>query len=153
MDMKDIPAVFEDIDLLWSEGSAYSIGFCNALTRWAGALASRGFLVVSELCWLTESPPEEAKEFFRCGYPDMHSTRENIAAAEDAGYEVLATHTLPHQAWVEGYYDILGPRARALREHPDATVREMAAETVREIDVFQRCADSYEYVFFVLQRT
>lgn len=33
MDMADIPAVFRGIDLLWSEGAAYSIGFADALRR------------------------------------------------------------------------------------------------------------------------
>src|SRR5262245_35159484 len=37
MDMKDIPSVFPHIDLLWSEGAAYNIGFANALTLWASA--------------------------------------------------------------------------------------------------------------------
>jgi serine/threonine-protein kinase HipA len=55
-------------------------------------------------------------------------------------------------AWVEGYYDVLGPRARALLEHPSAPVREFAAETVREIEIFQRAEDSYGYVFYVLRR-
>src|SRR5437588_406140 len=31
MDMKDIPQVFQTLDLLWSEGAAYNIGFANAL--------------------------------------------------------------------------------------------------------------------------
>src|SRR5262245_59623553 len=31
MDMKDVPHAFHDIDLLWSEGAAYNIGFANAL--------------------------------------------------------------------------------------------------------------------------
>src|SRR5262245_16218269 len=29
LDMKDIPGVFPEIDLLWSEGAAYNIGFAN----------------------------------------------------------------------------------------------------------------------------
>jgi trans-aconitate methyltransferase len=35
MDMKDIPQAFQGIDLLWSEGAAYNIGFANALATWA----------------------------------------------------------------------------------------------------------------------
>jgi hypothetical protein len=65
---------------------------------------------------------------------------------------VLATHTLPREAWVDGYYDILAPRAKALLGHPDPAVRHFAAETVWEIEVFQCFGDSYGYVFFVLQR-
>ena len=91
-------------------------------------------------------------EFFRAAYPDMQSVGGNVAVAENAGYKVLTTHTLPSAAWVDGYYDMLAPRARALLSHPDADVREFAAETVREIDAFNACDDSFGYVFYVLQR-
>jgi hypothetical protein len=54
---------------------------------------------------------------------------------------------------VEGYYDILEPRAKALVDHPDLPVRDFATETVREIEIFKCSEDSYGYVFYVLQRT
>ncbi len=152
MDMKDIPRVFQDIDLIWSEGAAYNIGISNALVTWASALAPGGFAVVSEMSWLKEQAPDAVREFFRSGYPDMQSVGHNVALAESAGYEVLTTHTLPRQAWVDGYYDILAPRAESLLDHPDPSVRSFAAETVREIEIFGRSDDSYGYVFYVLQR-
>jgi cyclopropane fatty-acyl-phospholipid synthase-like methyltransferase len=151
MDMQAIPQTFRDIDLLWSEGAAYSIGFPNALTTWAPALAPGGLVVVSELSWLKEQAPEEVKEFFRSGYPDMRSVQDNIEVARNAGYKVITTHVLPKQAWVDGYYDTLGPRAKALLDHQDAAVRDFAAETVTEINVFDRSEDSYGYVFYALQ--
>ena len=152
MDMKDIPGVFQHIDLLWSEGAAYNIGFSNALTSWASAINPYGFGVVSELSWLREQVPIAVREFFLSGYPDMQSIQQNITIAESAGYKVLATYTLPKEAWVEGYYDILEPRAKALVDHPDPSVRDFAAETVREIEIFEVSEDSYGYVFYVLQR-
>jgi hypothetical protein len=152
LDMKDIPRVFQAIDLLWSEGAAYNIGFANALATWAPALAPDGFAVVSELSWLKENAPDAVREFFRSGYPDMRPVRDNRAVAERAGYKVLTTYTLPRQAWVDGYYDVLAPRAKALLDHPDRSVRDFAAETVREIEAFQGSEDSYGYVFYVLQR-
>jgi SAM-dependent methyltransferase len=152
MDMKDIPHVFQGIDLLWSEGAAYTIGFPNALAAWAPALAAPGFVVASELSWLRERVPEEVTEFFRTGYPGIKSVVRNVAVAERVGYRVLATHTLPRSAWTDGYYDILEPRARDLLDHPDPSVRGVAAETVREIEVFHRSDDSYGYVFYLLQR-
>jgi SAM-dependent methyltransferase len=121
MDMQDIPAVFPSIDLLWSEGAAYNIGFANALSRWACAITPGGFAVVSELSWLRQQVPD-------------------------------AVHTLPTDAWVEGYYDRLEPRAKALRDHPDASVRAVAVETVKEIEIFHASEESYGYVFYVLQR-
>jgi SAM-dependent methyltransferase len=152
LDMKDIPQVFHDVDLLWSEGAAYNIGFAAALAAWAPALAPRGLAVVSELSWLTDQPPAEAREFFASCYPAMQSVAQNRAVAAAAGYRLLATHTLPREAWTSGYYDVLAPRAQKLLDHPSAAVRSFAAETVREIEVFERCGDSYGYVFYVLQR-
>jgi trans-aconitate methyltransferase len=129
MDMKDIPRVFKDIDLLWSEGAAYNMGFSNALTTWAAALTPGGFAVISELSWLKEHASESVKEFFRSGYPDMQSVHRNVAAAESSRYKLLTTYLLPREAWVDGYYDILAPRANALLDHVDAGVRGFAAET------------------------
>jgi trans-aconitate methyltransferase len=151
MDMKDIPRVFRNIDLLWSEGAAYNIGFSSALASWATAMTPGGFAVISELSWLRERVPDVVTEFFRSGYPDMQSVDRNIAAAESAGYKLLTTHTLPRQAWIEGYYDVLAHRAKALLDHPDPSVRDFAAETVKEIEVFEVSEDCYGYVFYVLQ--
>jgi hypothetical protein len=82
----------------------------------------------------------------------MQPVPHNTAVAARAGYKVLTTYTLPRQAWVDGYYERLAPRAQALLDHPSPAVRDFAAETVREIEVFQGSEDSYGYVFYVLQR-
>jgi SAM-dependent methyltransferase len=153
MDMKDIPNVFAAIDLLWAEGAAYNIGFANALAIWAKAIKPNGFAVVSELCWLREQIPDEVREFFRSGYPDMQSVPQNIAVAEEAGYKLFNTYTLPKEAWVEGYYDVLEPRAKSLVNHSDIAVRDFAVETLNEIETFKISEDSYGYVFYVLQRS
>src|SRR5262249_51190073 len=152
MDMKDIPQAFPRIDLLWSEGAAYHIGFPNALATWATALRPGAFAGVRGASWLEEDAPEAARDFFRSGYPDMRAVQDNVAAAAGAGFKVLATHTLPRQAWVDDYYDVLGPRAKALLDHPAPAIRDFAAETVREIEVFKASEGSYGYVFFALQR-
>jgi trans-aconitate methyltransferase len=152
MDMKDIPGAFQNIDLLWSEGAAYNIGFPNALATWAPALRPGGYAVISELSWMREQVPEAEKEFFGAAYPDMRSVQQNIAAAEMAGYKLLATHTLPRESWIDGYYDILLPRAQGLLDHPDPSVRNLASETLREIEVFESSQGSYGYVLYALQR-
>ncbi len=151
MDMARIPSVFHEIDLLWSEGAAYNIGFPHALKTWRSALKTSGFAVVSELSWLRGDAPVEVQQFFQFGYPDMRSVDDNRALAEDAGYRILTTHAIPRAAWVEGYYDILEPRAKALLDHPDKAVRDFAAETIEEIRIFGCADDSYAYVFYVMQ--
>ena len=152
MDMKDIPRVFPTIDLLWAEGAAYNIGFANALTTWAKAIKPNGFAVVTELCWLREQIPNAAREFFRSEYPDMQSVPQNIAVVEEAGYKIFNTYTLPKEAWVKDYYDVLEARAKSLLNHSDVVVRNFAVETLKEIETFKISEDSYGYVFYVLQR-
>ena len=152
MDMKDIPSVFPEIDLLWAEGAAYNIGFANALTSWAKAIRANGFAVISELCWLRDEIPDVVREFFRSGYPEMQSVEQNIATAEDAGFELFNTYRLPKDTWVKNYYDILEPRAKSLVSHSDVAVREFAIETLEEIETFKVAEDSYGYVFYILRR-
>ena len=65
---------------------------------------------------------------------------------------MLATHTLPRSAWVNGFYDLLALRAKTLLDHADPAVQALAAEMVREVEVFEISEDSYGYVFYVLQR-
>jgi serine/threonine-protein kinase HipA len=96
--------------------------------------------------------PRVFVEFFRTGYPDMQTVEQNVATATKAGYELLATHTMPAAAWVDGYYDILAPRAKALADHPDPGVREFARATSREIEIFAQSEASYGYVFYLLER-
>jgi SAM-dependent methyltransferase len=154
MDMKDIPNVFPAIDLLWAEGAAYNIGFAHALATWTKAIKPNGFAVISELCWLRDDKiPDAVKEFFRWGYPEMQSVPQNIAMAEDTGYEIFNTYTLPKETWVKDYYDILEPRAKSLLNHSDVAVRDFAVETLKEIETFKISEDSYGYVFYVLQRS
>jgi SAM-dependent methyltransferase len=152
MDMKDIPSVFPEIDLLWAEGAAYNIGFANALATWAKAIRQNGFVVVSELCWLRDKIPDGAMEFFRSGYPEMQSVEQNIATAEKAGYKIFNIYALPKEAWVKDCYDILEPRARSLVNHSDVAIRDFAVETLKEIETFRTAEDSYGYVFYIVQR-
>jgi SAM-dependent methyltransferase len=152
MDMADVPQAFPRIDLLWSEGAAYAIGFPNALRTWATAVVPGGFAVVSDLVWLKDDAPAAVKDFLATGYPEMVRLEANLAVAESAGYRVHGTYTLPPEAWTQGYYDELGPRATVLLAHADEGVRALAQQTLREIEIFEQSEGSYGYVTYVLER-
>jgi hypothetical protein len=83
----------------------------------------------------------------------MKSVEQNIQTAEEAGYKIFNTYTLPKETWVKDYYDILEPRAKSLVNHSDVAIRDFAIETVKEIETFNISEDSYRYVFYVLQRS
>jgi len=53
----------EELDLIWSEGAIYNIGFERGINEWRKFLKPGGFIVVSEASWFTEGRPAEIEEF------------------------------------------------------------------------------------------
>ncbi|HZI10683.1 MAG TPA: class I SAM-dependent methyltransferase [Myxococcus sp.] len=139
------------VDLLWSEGAIYHLGFGPGLRRWRPLLAPNGVAAITECSWLTPHPPAEAARFWAQAYPSMASVPDNRATAQAEGYEVLDTFTLPPSAWWDDYYTPLLQRAERLRPTADAALREVIASTEGEVDLFRRHGDSYGYVFYLLR--
>lgn len=138
------------LDLLWSEGAAYNLGFAGALGTWRRLLAPLGVAVVSELSWHVPNPPEEAVAYWRAAYPEVSDEAGNRARAEAAGYRLLGLRRLPRQAWWDSYYDPLLARIAQLRPEASPELAEAIAETETEIDLFRRFGDSYGYTFYIL---
>ncbi|MFJ6695195.1 GNAT family N-acetyltransferase [Streptomyces sp. NPDC091272] len=141
---------FEDgsYDLVWAEGSAYSIGFATALERWRRLLAPGGVLVVSEIEWTAPQPSAGARAFWDPQYA-LGTRSSNTAAAVAAGYDVLATYLQPESDWDE-YYGPLGAR----NESADPSVPGMAealAMSREEIEVRREHAGDYGYTGYVLR--
>ena len=143
-DMASPPVEPASLDLIWSEGAAYIIGFAQALRRWRPLLRAGGYCVVSECSWLAGDPPEPVARFFAEGYPEMASAAGNVARAQAAGYDVLATHTVSAAGWAQ-YYD---PIRRAIRDgETGALDPAFVDELEAEIALFERSQGSYGYVF------
>jgi SAM-dependent methyltransferase len=137
------------IDLIWSEGAAYILGFEESLRRWGRLLKPGGLVAVSECTWLTDSPPEEPLEFWRAAYPTMGTIEENCRRANRAGLTVLDTFVLPESAWWDEYYTPLAGRIAELRPAADASLAAVLDETEREIALFRQYSDHYGYVFYL----
>ncbi len=139
------------VDLIWSEGAAYVLGFAESLRRWRPLLPKQGLMAVTECTWLTDTPDAEARAFWSDGYPGMGTVDENRRRAQSAGFEVISTFTLPPTAWWDDYYTPLLERIERLRPTADSTLRALLDGTEREIDLFRCQGDSYGYVFYLLQ--
>ncbi|HWB07746.1 MAG TPA: class I SAM-dependent methyltransferase [Pirellulales bacterium] len=150
VDFSQLDVMAGSVDLIWSEGAAYVLGFEEALNRWRDLLAPDGSMAVSECSWLIDSPPAEVRQFWDSAYPAMRSVAENERRAERAGLRVLGRFVLPEAAWDEYYV----PLADKIVRSRSAADREMAAvldAAEREIDVFRRHGASFGYVFYLLQ--
>jgi hypothetical protein len=134
------------IDLLWSEGAAYVLGFEEALRTWRPLVAPGGLAVVSEMSWFTSGRPAPALEFWRAAYPTMGDEAENVRRAERAGFEILETRRLPFEAWWGNFYDPLRARMKTLEG--SELHRDVLRETEEEIALFERYGEHYGYTFY-----
>ena len=139
------------LDLLWSEGAAYNLGFARALRTWGPLLAPGGIAVISELSWFTEDAPAPVRAYWQEAYPEIGSEAENMARAIDAGLEVLGVARLPTEAWWDNYYGPLRRRMAALGQHADPVMQEVIAETALEMSMLREYGDAYGYSFYLLR--
>jgi len=140
------------LDLIWSEGAIYLLGFASGLRLWRPLLTPRGFIVVSECSWLSAERPAEAAAFWREAYPAMGGIADNVARARAEGFAVLGTLVLPEQAWWEEYYGPLLARVERLRSQADAPLRAAIRALLAEVDLFRRYRHAYGYVFYLMRR-
>ena len=148
-DMAELDWPAGSIDLLWSEGAAYNLGFAPALKTWRPLLANTGIAVISEMSWFTDDPPAPARAYWQDAYPTMGTEAENRDRAREAGFAVLATHRLPSQAWWRNYYGPLRQRMTQVELTP--TMQSVIRETEEEMRMFEQFSDAYGYTFYVLQ--
>ena len=147
--MTELP--FEDgsFDAIWAEGSAYIMGFGQALKSWRRLIKPQGFLVVSDLIWLTDSPHAEAFSFWKKNYPDMTTLQERVSSLGPLGYRVLHSFPLSRHAW-ENY---VAPLRKKVAEVSASDFSSNALADIKdELAIHERFLDDYGYQFFVLQK-
>jgi ubiquinone/menaquinone biosynthesis C-methylase UbiE len=153
MDAMEFPD--ETFDLIWSEGALYIMGFENALKACGKLLKPGGYLAASEASWFSDDPPEELREFWMEGYPDIQTVDENMQLIVDCGYEVLGHFHLPDAAWWDDYYTPMLKLLPQLREKyaevPDALA--MLDENETEMEMHRKYSAFYGYEFFVCRRS
>lgn len=90
--MDNLPFQNEELDLIWSEGAIYNIGFNHGLNEWRKFLKRGGYIAVSEASWLTEERPSEIDEFWKDAYPEMDTIPIKVDQLQKAGY--IPFHTI-----------------------------------------------------------
>ena len=150
-DMAELDWPLGSVDLLWSEGAAYNLGFERALKIWQPLLAKNGIAVISELSWFMDDAPARAIAYWQNAYPTMGTEAENVDRANRSGFNILSTHRLPSQAWWSNYYDPLRERMRQIEIN--SSTQSVIRETKEEMRLFKRFSDSYGYTFYVLRAT
>jgi len=143
----------ESFDLIWSEGAIFIIGFKEGLDYWKRYVKKGGYVVVSELSWISDNPPEEAVQFWNKDYPAMKSREENIKDIKDLGYKLIDDFVIPDSAWMDNYYLPVEKRVSMLKEiyKDDEEAQSQLEGNLLEIDMFRKYSEYYGYVFYIMQ--
>ncbi len=141
----------EELDLIWSEGAIYNIGFERGLKEWKKYLKSGGFIAVTEISWFTETRPEEIDMFWKDAYAETDTIPNKVAQMQRAGYIPVASFILPENCWTEHYYD---PQVDAQKAFLNKYKGNQAAEDLvenqrHEAMLYSKYKEYYGYVFYI----
>lgn len=125
------------------------MGTTNALSQWKPLLIDNGFMMLSDLVWLTDTPNEEAINFWQKEYPDMQPIATRLAQINTAGFDVIEHFTLSKKAW-QNYYEPLKARVEALRDEMPGSV---ALEDIsKENNIYTNYLGQFGYQMFILRK-
>ncbi|MFD7669243.1 GNAT family N-acetyltransferase [Streptomyces sp. NPDC059788] len=147
--MDRLPFPDHSFDVIWAEGSVYTVGFDTALGAWHRLLAPGGILVVTEIEWTVPDPAAPVRAYWGASYP-LRTRTANADAAQAAGYQVRAHRPLPESDWWDEYYTPLAQRiARAdpLQPGMPQALAAMRAEIAMRSDH----GSDYNYAVYLLQ--
>lgn len=149
--MEELPFQNEELDLIWSEGAIYNIGFERGLKEWRRFLKPGGYIAVSEVSWFTPERPAEINEFWNDAYPEIDLIGTKVTQMQQAGYVPVATFIIPETCWLDHFY---APQVAAQElflqkyaGHP--TAEEFIACERHEADLYRKYKAFYGYVFYI----
>jgi ubiquinone/menaquinone biosynthesis C-methylase UbiE len=152
--MDDLPFNNEELDIIWSEGAIYNIGFENGIKKWKDYLKVGGYLAVSEITWIKNTRPKEIEDFWTQEYPEIDTASNKIKILENNGYSLVGYFYLGQDSWIENYYQPMKARFEDFLKRNDNSelARKVVEENKKEIDLYQKYKDFYSYGFYVAKK-
>jgi len=149
--MDALPFQNEELDLIWSEGAIYNIGFEKGLKEWRGFLKKGGYMAVTEASWFTEERPEEIERFWKDAYPEINTISNKVSQMQKAGYIPVAAFILPENCWTENFYvpQVAVQKAFLEKYAGNKTAEEFVANEQHEAQLYDRYKEYYGYVFYI----
>lgn len=139
------------LDLIWSEGAIYNIGFERGLNEWKQYLKQGGYIAVSEASWFTAERPTEIHDFWMTHYPEIDTIPNKVAQMQRAGYVPVAIFVLPENCWTE-YFFIPCSKAQKvfLKKHAgNQAAEELITGQRHEKVLYDKYKEFYGYVFYI----
>lgn len=139
------------LDLIWSEGAIYNIGFENGLNQWHRFIKKGGYIAVTEISWFTNERPKEIDDFWNHNYPEIDTISNKISQMQNSGYVPVASFILPEECWTDNYYKPQVPVQKAFLDKykGDTFAKELIEGQLQEAKLYEKYKDFYGYVFYI----
>ncbi|MBN1543347.1 class I SAM-dependent methyltransferase [candidate division KSB1 bacterium] len=149
--MENLPFQEEELDLIWSEGAIYNIGFERGLHDWRRFLKTGGYLAVSEASWFTPTRPAEIDEFWQDAYPEIDTIPQKVEHLQNAGYMPIATFVLPENCWTDHFYEpqISVQKSFMKKYAGNKNAQELVITQRHEAELYSKYKAYYGYVFYI----
>jgi SAM-dependent methyltransferase len=149
--MDNLPFGEEELDLIWSEGAIYNIGFEEGLQVWRRYLKPGGYIAVSEASWFRDDPPGELLEYWNSEYPGIGMVSAKLAQMEGAGYLPVAVFALPENCWTDHFYlPQVAAQELFLKKHRgNKAAQDLVATMRHEAAMYERYSAYYGYAFYI----
>lgn len=149
--MDNLPFQNEELDLIWSEGAIYNIGFERGLNEWRQFLNTGGYIAVSEASWFTEERPAEIENFWQDAYAEIDTVSNKVGQLQKAGYVPVATFILPENCWTEHFYapQVSAQQAFLKKYTGNKTAQEFIANQRHETQLYYKYKKYYGYAFYI----
>ena len=151
--MENLPFEEGELDLIWSEGAIYNMGFERGLNEWRKFLKPGGYIAVTENTWFTEERPDEIQDFWQKAYPEIDTLSNKVAQMQKAGYLPIATFVVPEACWAD-YYSLHPQMQESFLEKYKGNqhAEEFIAYQRYEAELFSKYKAYYGYVFYIGRR-
>lgn len=149
--MDELPFQPESLDLIWSEGAIYNIGFERGVNEWRKYLKKGGYIAVTEASWFTDERPDEINDFWNEAYPEIDTIPIKMGQLQKAGYILVAAFCLPEYCWTDVFYKPQAEAQKVFRKkYPDnPTAKELLDNLNHEEKMYQQYKAYYGYIFYI----
>lgn len=153
--MDNLPFANGELDIIWSEGAIYNIGFEKGVAEWRRFLKVGGLLIASEITWLTDSRPVELQKHWDSEYPEIDVASAKIRILEKHGYSPVGYFVLPEHCWLDQYYRPMQARFEDFlkRNGNSEEARAVLAAEQQEIDLYETYKAHISYGVYVAKKT
>jgi ubiquinone/menaquinone biosynthesis C-methylase UbiE len=152
--MDNLPFANEALDVIWSEGAIYNIGFEKGIADWRRYLKAGGLLVASEITWITDSRPQQLQKYWDNEYPEIDLASAKIRILERQGYSPVGYFVLPESCWLDQYYRPMQARFDDFlnRNGNSQEAQEIVAAEQREIELYETYKAYVSYGVYIARK-